>query len=150
MPIVTCRRQKCLIAGRQKRSDVFDVGEAIQWIERQIAAHAVSQDTHQVTHAPAVVISHPTLARPPLEMNCQQLLPAIHNHAPIAVASACQVMATRRESLLQVQGIPFRHVLAIAPPQLACQTVSNREACPVPFGRRWTYNEEMSTYYESL
>lgn len=107
MPIVRCRRQKCLIAGRQKRSDLLDVAEAIQWIEGQIAAYAVSQDTHQVTHAPAVVISHPMPARPPLEVNCQELLPAIYNDTPIADAPACQVMTTRRESLLQVEAHPL-------------------------------------------
>ncbi len=56
-------------------------------------------------------------------MDREEFLSTIHNHAPITDLPARQVMATRGDSLLQVQCNPFQHVLANMSPPLACLVI---------------------------
>ncbi len=60
-----------------------------------------------------MVIGDPVPLGTALDLNREQLPTAINNHAAITNLSACQVMAARGESLLQVQCIPFNMFLPV-------------------------------------
>jgi hypothetical protein len=125
MPIVTCREQERLIAEGQQPSDLLYTGQVTWWTEVQIAAHAISQDTRQVPYTPTVVIDDPTPLRPTLDVNLEQFLPAIHNHASITNLPARKAVAVRSECLLQVQCNPFQHVLSDVSPPPACPVMQD-------------------------